>query len=184
MTQEIILQKVRQRLGPLNSQAEQAVKEALEILQMPKETKLPETPEERFVGANVNVAQYKAWSRDVRLKYQTEPEKVNKHWIEKKLQELRAAWMMVVDGQVVAHGSLTDYPFDDEFGALCERFGKFPFVFLSPSVLMIEEKLPWYDTVEYGDAYPTVPVTIQGASNHLEVKADFDTGALGLYLDQ
>lgn len=94
--------------------------------------------EEVFIGANVSPAEYEAWSRDDRLKYQTAPEKTNAGWIERKIQELRAAWIMVIDGKVVAHGSLTDYPFDEEFDALCEKFGKFPFVFLSSLILMIE----------------------------------------------
>ncbi|MCI0692729.1 hypothetical protein L0337_12095 [candidate division KSB1 bacterium] len=141
MIQETIINEVRQRLGPLNSQAEQAVKEVLEILKLPREATSPETQEEPFIGTNVSVAQYEAWSRDERLKYQTDPEKINARWIEKKMQELNVAWIMVIDGLVVASGSLTDYPSDEEFDALCEKFGKFPFVFLSPRVLMIEENV-------------------------------------------
>ncbi len=143
MIQETIIQEVRQRLGPLNSQAEQAVKEVLEILKLPREADSTETQEKPFIGANVSVTQYETWSRDERLKYQTDPEKINAPWIEKKLQELNAAWIMVIDGLIVASGSLTDYPSDEEFDALCEKFGKFPFVFLSPRVLMIEENISW-----------------------------------------
>jgi hypothetical protein len=184
MIQETIINEVRQRLGPLNSQAEQAVKEVLEILKLPREATSPETQEETFIGANVSVAQYEAWSRDERLKYQTDPEKINARWIEKKLQELNATWIMIIDGLVVASGSLTDYPSDEEFDALCEKFGKFPFVFLSPRVLMIEENVSWHKTIEVGDAYPTVPITVQNAIGRVEIQADFDTGAIGVYFDQ
>jgi hypothetical protein len=184
MIQEAIINEVRQRLGPLNSQAEQAVKEVLEILKLPRKATSPETQETPFIGTNVSVAQYEAWSRDERLKYQTDPEKINARWIEKKLQELNAAWIIVIDSLVVASGSLTDYPSDEEFDALCEKFGKFPFVFLSPRVLMIEENISWHETIEEGDAYPTVPVAVKGATGHVEIKADFDTGAIGVYFDQ
>jgi len=184
MTQETVIDNIRQRLGPLNDQAEQAVKEVLEMLKLPREAKSIKRLEETFTGTNVSPTEYEAWSREERLKYQTEPEKTNARWIERKMQELRAAWIMVIDGKVVAHGSLTDYPFDEEFDALCEKFGKFPFVFMNPRVLMIEESLSWHDTIEYGDAYPTVAVTVQGASGACELQADFDTGALGVYFDQ
>ncbi len=90
MTQEMVIDNVRKRLGPLNSQAEQAVKEVLEILKLPRETT-----------------------------------------------------------------SLKAYEFD----ALCEKFGKFPFVFIDSRILMIEESLSWHNTIEYDDAYPTVAVT-------------------------
>jgi hypothetical protein len=181
MTQETVIDNIRQRLGPLNNQAEKAVKE---VLKLPRETASLKALEETFIGANVSVAKYEAWSRDERLKYQTEPEKVNARWIERKMRELHAKWIMVIDGKVVSYGSLTDYPFDEEFDALCETFGEFPFVFMSPRVLMVEEGLSWHDTTEYEDAYPTVSVTIKGAAGQHEFQADFDTGALGVFFDQ
>ncbi|MDZ7290951.1 MAG: hypothetical protein ONB44_12240 [candidate division KSB1 bacterium] len=156
----------------------------MEILKLPRDATFTNTQEEPFIGTNVSVAQYEAWSRHKRLEYQTEPEKVNSRWIERKLQELHAAWIMVIDGQVVASGSLTDYPSDEEFDAFCEKFGKFPFVFLSPRVLMIEENISWHKTLEDGDAYPTVPVAVKGTAGHVEIHADFDTGAIGVHFDQ
>jgi outer membrane protein assembly factor BamB len=83
------------------------------------------------------------------------PEKVNTRWIEDKLRKLHAMWIMVIDGQVVAHGSLTDYPSDEEFDKLCEKYGKFPFVFLNPQLLRIEESSIWHDTIVENDKYPT-----------------------------
>jgi len=139
MTQETVIDNIRQRLGPLNNQAEQAVKEVLEMLGLPREMALFKSSEETFIGANVSPAEYEAWSREERLQYQTAPEKTNARWIERKMQELRAAWIMVIDGKVVLNGSLTDYPSDDEFDAFCEKIGKFPFVFINSRVLMIED---------------------------------------------
>jgi hypothetical protein len=184
MTQEAVIDNIRHRLGPLNNQAEQAAKEVLEMLRLPRETASFESSEEMFIGANVSPAEYEAWSRDERLKYQTDPEKVNARWIEEKIQELRAAWIMVINGNVVAHGSLTAYPSDEEFDALCEKFGKFPFVFINSRILMIEEGLSWHDTIDYDDAYPTGSVSVHGASGACELQADFDTGAIGVYFDQ
>jgi len=40
--------------------------------------------EENFIGVNVSPTEYEAWPRDERHKYQTEPEKANARWIEKK----------------------------------------------------------------------------------------------------
>jgi hypothetical protein len=134
MTQEIILEKLRQNLGPLNSQAVSAVKEVLKMLQRSEVIEATSAQDEKFFGANVSVEQYEAWSDDDRLRYQTESEQVNATWIQNKLRELQAAWLMVTDGKVVAHGALTEYPFENEFDALCKKFGKFPFVFLNPTV--------------------------------------------------
>jgi hypothetical protein len=146
MTQEIILEKLRQNLGPLNNQAVSAVKEVLKLLQRSEVAEAASTQDEKFIGANVSVEQYETWEDDDRLRYQTESEQSNAAWIRKKLNELQAAWLMVIDGKVVAHGALTDYPFENEFDALCKKFGKFPFVFLNPKVLMIEETCHWHET--------------------------------------
>jgi len=184
MTQEAVIDNLRHRLGPLNNQAEQAVKEVLEMLRLPRETASFKSSEETFIGENVSPAEYEAWSRDERLKYQTEPEKANARWIEKTIQELRAAWIMVINGKVVAHGSLTAYPSDEEFDELCEKFGKFPFVFINSRLLMIEEGIAWHGTFDDDDAYPTVSITVHGNSEACELQADFDTGAVGAYFDQ
>jgi hypothetical protein len=183
MTQEIILEKLRQNLGPLNSQAVSAVKEVLKMLEHSEVTEAALTEDEKFIGTNVSIEEYEAWSDDDRLRYQTEPEQENAAWIQKKLRELQAAWLMVIDGNVVAHGGLTEYPFENEFDALCKKFGKFPFAFLNPKVLMIEEACRWHETSEHGDFYPTVDIDIHGPAAHLELTADFDTGATGVYAD-
>jgi len=184
ITREAIFEEVRQRLGPLNNQAQQAITEVLEMLKLPEKRQNAKAKKETFVGENVSVAQYEAWSRDERLEYQTRPEKMNVRWIKKKLKDLRAMWIMVVDGRVVKYGSLTNYPTDEVFDALCEKYDKFPFVFLNPQVLNIEETGNWHDTIVEDDAFPTVSVVVQSATGRVELDADFDTGALGVYFDQ
>jgi hypothetical protein len=155
MTQEIIVEKLRQNLGPLSNQAVSAVKEVLKMLHRSEGMDATLAQNEKFIGANVSVEQYEAWSDDDRMRYQTEPEQANAAWIQKRLHELQAAWLMVIDGNVVAHGALTEYPFENEFDTLCKKFGKFPFVFLNPTVLMIEEACDWHKTSEQGGFYPT-----------------------------
>jgi hypothetical protein len=61
---------------------------------------------------------------------------------------LNAKWIVVVDGQVLMHGSTLDsYPEDEDFFALCEKTGRFPFVFISPRVFDIEERpTVWHKT--------------------------------------
>jgi len=87
---------------------------------------------------------------------------------------------MVVDGNAAAFGeSMDTYPNDDEFLKLCQKFGKYPFVFFNPLILAIEEPASaWHPTVlAVNDFYPARPITISGnAGSHL-IEADFDTGA-------
>jgi hypothetical protein len=142
VTQEAVLEKVRHRLGALDVKAEQAVAEAIAIVNESRKRETPpQSDEEQFVSANVSVAQYKAWSPEERFQYLNNAEKVNAHWIERQLQKLNAAWLMVIDGQVVAHDADVDnLPRAQEFNVLCQKYaGKYPFVFFNPRLFMIEE---------------------------------------------
>jgi hypothetical protein len=87
MSTETVLKQVRDRFGPLNDQAEQAVAEVVKIMQQMNElpfspTASEETEEDLFKGENVSLAEYESWSDDRQLQYQTEAEKVNAKWIE------------------------------------------------------------------------------------------------------
>ncbi|MDZ7360833.1 MAG: hypothetical protein ONB46_08920 [candidate division KSB1 bacterium] len=180
ITHEGILEKVRQRLGSLDDKAEQAVMETIAVLNESSS----QAPDESFVSANVSVAQYTAWSPEERFQYLNNAEKVNAHWVEQRLQELNAAWLMVIDGQVVAHDEdFQNLPKKQEFKALCQKHGKYPFVFFNPRLFMIEETTTWHATKEPNDAYPTVAVKLGGDSNEARLKADFDTGATHAYID-
>jgi hypothetical protein len=90
MSTETVLKQVRDRFGPLNDQAEQAVAEVVKIMQQMNElpfspTASEETEEDLFKGENVSLAEYESWSDDRQLQYQTEAEKVNAKWIEKQM---------------------------------------------------------------------------------------------------
>lgn len=185
ISQEAVLEKVRTRIGTLDAKAEQAVAQAIAVLNESRQREAAAQPaDEKFVSANVSLAQYDAWSPEERFQYLNNAKKVNANWIRKHLQDLNAAWLMVIDGQVIAHGSSIQHLLQDqEFDALCEKYGKYPFVFFNPRLFMIEEAAAWHRTVEPDDAYPTVAVKLQSAQRSLDLVADFDTGAIDSYFN-
>lgn len=189
MTTETVLNQVRERLGSLSDEAEQAVAEALEIVRRMNGASLSpavdqEASDENFKGENAELQEYLSWSDQQKLDYQTETEKANAKWVEKKMQELDAMWLIVMDGQLVASGPLMRmFPRDAEFDALCRKHGKYPFVFFNPSLFYIEETLSWHATKFSGDAYPTVRIKLQSEAGQTELEADFDTGAMDTYVD-
>jgi hypothetical protein len=185
ITQEAVLEKVRTRVGALDAKAEQAVAQAIAVINESRKSETAAQPmAEKFVSANVSLAQYDAWSPEERFQYLNNAKKINANWIKKHFQDLRAAWLMVIDGQVIAHGaSIQQLPQEQGFDALCEKHGKYPFVFFNPRLFMIEEASAWHNTVEPDDAYPTVSVKLQGVRAALDLVADFDTGAMDSYFD-
>jgi hypothetical protein len=184
VTSEVMIEKVRQRLGSLYGNAEQAVAEAIAIINEPGQ-RLSQQTEAPFVSANVSVTQYVAWSPEERLQYLNNAEKVNARWVKRQFQKLNAAWLMVIDGQVVAYDADVDnLPRAQDFNALCQKYdGKYPFVFFHPKLFMIEETTAWHATNEPDDAYPTVVVKLRGEHSESTLVADFDTGATRAYID-
>ena len=86
-----------------------------------------------FKSQNISVDAYVALADDDKAKFLDKAEEDNALWVGQKFEELEAMWMMVVDGEVVAHGKTMDsYPDDQEFYTLCERLEKYPFVFFHP----------------------------------------------------
>jgi hypothetical protein len=184
MTSEIVLKQVRDRLGPLNDQAEQAVAEAVEIIRQMNAPPSSPTIQDGFNGENASLQEYESWSDDQQAQYQSEAEKNNARWIEKKMRDLNAMWLIVIDGQIVASGPmLRTFPHDEEFDELCEKTGKFPFVFFSPRMFYIEETGSWHPTAIPGDSYPTVRIKLKNDASETELEADFDTGAMDTYLN-
>jgi len=82
----------------------------------------------------------------------------NRAWLLQKFKALRAAWLMVIDGQITASDrTLSDYPTSEELLEVCHRTGKFPFLFINDEVLAIEESSSiWHPTIEPEDFYPIV----------------------------
>ncbi len=159
---ETVLRQVRDRLGPLSGEAEQAVTEALEIVRGMNGSSLSpavdkETSDESFKGENAELQEYLSWTDDRQEQYQSDAENLNAKWVEKKIRDLNAMWMIVIDGKIIAHGPLLrTFPHDEEFDALCEKYGKYPFVFHSPRLFYIEETVAWHPTDSPNDSYPTL----------------------------
>lgn len=185
MTTEAVLNKVRKQFGELDTKAEQAVVYTLAVLQEARANESPApSHEDGFVSANVSVAQYEAWSPEERFQYLDSAKKSNALWLQWRFKELDAAWLMVIDGKVIAHGpTIQRLPQEREFDVLCERYGKYPFAFFNPRLFLIEEFSAWHHTVEPDDDYPTLPIKLEGARGAIELTADFDTGAIDAYFD-
>ncbi|MCI0699071.1 hypothetical protein L0337_44595 [candidate division KSB1 bacterium] len=140
----------------------------------------------QFKNCNISVTAYEALSDDEKLKFLDGAENENAEWVKEKFETLHAAWMMVVDGEVAASGeSMDSYPNDEDFAQLCQKFGKYPFVFFNPLILAIEEPGgAWHPTVlATVDFYPVISVAIAGNTGISLVEADFDTGAWEIYAD-
>jgi len=186
---ETVLRQVRDRLGPLSGEAEQAVTEALEIVRRMNGSSLSPpvdqgASDENFKGENAELQEYLSWTDDRQEQYQSDAENLNAKWSGKKMRDLNAMWLIVIDGKVVASGyTLRTFPFEEEFDALCEKTGKYPFVLFGPLMLAIEETRVWHSTVAPNDSYPTIRVNVKTDKSELELEADFDTGAMDTYLD-
>lgn len=183
MTGEVLVQQVRDELGVIDERTEHFMAALKKVLQRTGEAAKPQPPNEAFVSRNITLEEYEALPRSEKRRYDDDAEKLNERWIENQLRSLHAKWIMVVDGQVVAHGATLDsYPSDGEFLALCKKTGKYPFLFVSAKVFAIEEHITfWHETDELGDSYPAVAIAIAGNNNRLETEADLDTGAMASY---
>ena len=75
--------------------------------------------------------------------------------LQEKFATLNAAWLVVVDGKVIASGkSLKDEPMPPQILEICHRTGKFPFVFINDTFLAIEESASsWHATNDPDDFY-------------------------------
>jgi len=180
---DVLIQKVRDELGELDERSEQFVATLKKVLQDTESASRLQPLPATFVSRNITLEEYEALPRAEKRRYHDETEKLNQRWVENQLNRLQAKWLMVVDGQIVMHGATLDsYPDDEEFLALCEKTGKYPFLFVSPRVFAIEEHPTlWHKTKEPSDAYPAVTIVIADNNTRFETEADLDTGAVDCY---
>jgi hypothetical protein len=129
----------------------------------------------KFVGENLTLEEYERLSPEERGSLQWRLKEQNHQWLQEKFAALNAAWLVVVDGKVTASGtSLEDKPRQPQILEICQRAGKFPFVFVNDKFIVIEESASaWHTTTRVGDYYPTLPVKLGAVSG---VAGDFDTG--------
>jgi hypothetical protein len=140
-----------------------------------------------FRTRNLSMEEYKRLSGSERSYFHALAREENKSWIESQLLEHRAGWLVVVDGRAIAHGkNLDDYPDEAEIKGICEKTGRFPFVFVSDRLLAIEEGATiWHQTVQPDDYYPTLRLRCLSLdrAGTVELVADFDTGALSTFAE-
>jgi hypothetical protein len=140
----------------------------------------------KFIGENLTPEEYERLSIKERCALQERLQEQNRQWLHEKFSIFGLAWLVVVDGEIIASGkSLKDEPMPLQIQKICRETGKFPLVFINESFLAIEEGAStWHETNEPGDYYPTLPVKLISDSNAVEVVGDFDTGASHTFVDQ
>ncbi|MGH7596181.1 MAG: hypothetical protein ACREOI_07505 [bacterium] len=138
-----------------------------------------------FIGENLTLDEYERLSPKERGMLQRRLKEQNHLWLKNKFLELKAAWLVVIDGEVIDWGkSLKNLPMARQNVEVSQRTGKFPFVFINDDLMAIEESnSAWHATNDPGDYYPTLPVTLSSASNIVELVGDFDIGASGTFVD-
>ncbi|MCI0694059.1 hypothetical protein L0337_18880 [candidate division KSB1 bacterium] len=142
-------------------------------------------PKRQFVGEHLSLEEYRKLSLEERGELKRRLKEQNRQWLEEKFSSLHAAWLMVLDGEIIATGdSMLDYPRVEKIREIGSRYGKRPFIFVNDLFIAIEENhVSWHPTVYRHDFYPVVPMTLRANSNSIEVAADFDTGAAASFAD-
>lgn len=138
-----------------------------------------------FIGENLTLEEYTSLNQEEKFQLQCALLDANREWIQRKFQQTGAAWIMVVDGEVVASSPHIDaYPQEPDVLKVCEQEGKFPFIFDDERLLLIEESSsPWSATVYATDAYPTADIEVGSTGLRSRLVADLDTGALDVFMD-
>jgi hypothetical protein len=139
----------------------------------------------QFSGENLAPEAYEKLALEERGMMQWRLQMQNHFWLKKTFSRLDAAWLVVVDGQVIAFGkSLKNLPMQPQVRKICRQTGKFPYIFVNDKFITIEEMIAaWSKTTQAGDYYPTLPIILKSASNVIDVAGDFDTGASHTFVD-
>ncbi len=179
MSIEGILREIEKQLGELDERAKEAVKLALKLVQ----GEPVEPAEPVWQGENPPFEEMASLGIEERSRIMNELEERNREWLLKKCEELGAMWLLVVDGQVYAHGkNLADNPpTEEEILELANQTGKLPLFFIHPSLLWVEETA-WHPTIYAGDFYPAVRCRFRGNGSFWETSADFDTGSASTFV--
>jgi len=94
----------------------------------------------KFVGVNLLPEEYQSLSLDDRAELQWRLKQRNQEWLKEQFSKRNAAWIVVVDGQVIAFGkTLRNRPVAPQVRKLCKTTGKFPFIFVNEEFITIEE---------------------------------------------
>jgi len=138
-----------------------------------------------FVGENLTPEEYEKLTLQERSLLQWRLQQQNRFWLKETFAKLKAAWIVVVDRQVIASGkSLKNLPMQTQVRRICRRTGKFPFIFVNDKFITIEEiTAAWSTTNQARDYYPTFPLTLRSAAKVVDIVGDFDTGASNTFVD-
>jgi hypothetical protein len=94
----------------------------------------------QFVGENLTLEEYEHLSLKERGLLNLRLQEKNHQWLQGKFSALKAAWLVVVDGEVIASGkTLKNKPRSPQISKICQRTGKFPFIFTDDKFMLIEE---------------------------------------------
>jgi hypothetical protein len=198
MTHEAIIEKVKKKYAGADEATIHAVLQTLQDAKVdwrwPRLTpssveaihESSEASEPRkFVGEHLTLEQYRKLSIKERGEHQRQLKAKNRKWLDEKFANLHAAWLMILDGEIIAFGdSLKDYPSTDKIREIGLRHGKRPFLIINDLLVAIEESgVAWHPTVYRNDYYPTVHLVLHNDSASLKITADFDTGAASSFAD-
>jgi hypothetical protein len=162
MTHEAIIEKVKKKYAGADEATIHAVLQTLQDakvdLRWPDSTSYSAatTPQAsgvseplQFVGEHLTLEQYRRLSLSERGALKRQLKQQNREWLEKTFSALRAAWIMVINGEIIAHGaSLKDYPSTEKIREIGTRYGKRPFIFVNDLFVAIEEsRATWHPTI-------------------------------------
>jgi len=139
----------------------------------------------KFVGKNLLPEEYQRLSLDERGNLQWRLKQTNHDRLQKQFSKLNAAWVVVIDGKVFASGkTLENKPMSPQILKICQRTGKFPFMFVNDKFITIEEGISaWQTTIRAGDYYPTLSIKLGSVAEVLEINGDFDSGSSPTFVD-
>jgi hypothetical protein len=179
------LQSIREIINQSKRNLAPSLKNAVDQAWNSAEPETANSKSLQFVDENLTLEEYERLSITERRALKRRLKEQNYNWLQKKFSELNAAWLIVVDGEVIAFGkSLKDQPMQPQIREICQRTGKFPFVFINDAFMIIEESATaWHETNKLADSYPTLPVTLSSASGNIDIIGDFDTGSARTFTD-
>jgi len=142
MSDEVILETIKAELDAADAATLRSIwqnlREAKQKVQISAEVAHKRTLQ--FIGENHPFDPDRQLSLKERAANKLRLKNQNRDWLLQKFKALRAAWFMVIDGQITASGkALSDYPTPEQLLEVCHRTGKFPFLFINEEVMAIEE---------------------------------------------
>jgi hypothetical protein len=187
MTSEVTLETIKAELDAADAATLRSIWQNLRETKK-KSGRSPDTTRKRtsqFIGDNPPFDPNRQLSIKERAANKLRLKNQNHEWLSQKFESLRAAWLMVIDGQITASGkTLSDYPMPEQLLEVCHRTGKFPFLFFNEEVMAIEESSSvWHATTEQEDYYPTMPVKFRSEKAEVGLIGDFDSGAISTFVD-